>query len=138
MNAAERRLFERTRRGFLATADDDGRPAAVPVCFAIVDGRPVTPVDEKPTDADPLDLRRLRDVRANPAVCLTVDRYDEDWTNLAWAQLRGTGSVLEPPVDGHADALRALRAKYDQYEDHDLETRPLIRIDPGHVVSWGL
>lgn len=138
MNAAERRLFERTRRGFLATADDEGRPAAVPVCFALLDGRPVTPVDEKPKAVDPRDLRRLRDVRANPRVCLTVDRYEETWTNLAWAQLRGTATVLESDADDHADAVRALRTKYDQYEDHRLETRPLIRIDPGHVVSWGV
>ena len=44
-----------------------------------------------------------------------------------------------------ADAERAyveanpyVAAVVDQYVDHTLEERPLVRIVPGHVRSWGL
>lgn len=146
MNANERRFLERARRGFLATADTDGRPAAVPVCFALVDDRGddvgaettiVTPVDEKPKDAAPTDLRRVRDVRADPRVTFLVDRYDEDWSRLAWIQVRGTGEITDPGASEHGAAIAVLTRKYDQYADHALGERPVIRIDPGHVVSWG-
>jgi PPOX class probable F420-dependent enzyme len=150
MDAAEHAFLRQTRRGFLATADAEGRPAVVPVCFALVgdgreeddgddeDGDPwlATPLDEKPKDAAPRQLRRVRDVTANPRVALVVDRYDEDWSNLAWVQVRGTAATVAPGERGHAAAVGALRAKYDQYADHALAERPLLRVESGHVVSW--
>ena len=137
MDPDERRFLARARVGHLATADADGRPAVVPVCFALVDGGIVTAVDEKPKEAPPDDLRRVRDVGSNPRVALVADRYDEDWSRLAWVQVRGTATVLDPGEDGHGRAIDALRGKYRQYADHDLAERPVIRIDPGHAVSWG-
>lgn len=137
MDPDERRFLERSRVARLATADAAGRPAVVPVCFAFDGGDLVTAVDEKPKDAAPRDLRRVRDVETNPRVALVADRYDEDWSRLAWVQVRGTASVTGPSDPGHAAAVRALRGKYDQYADHDLGDRPVVRIDPGHVASWG-
>jgi PPOX class probable F420-dependent enzyme len=139
MDPAERAFLERARRGFLATADAGGRPAVVPVCFALVDGddlRIVTPLDEKPKDAAPADLRRVRDVAANPRVALVVDRYGEDWANLGWVQVRGTAAVVGPTEPGHAAGVDALHRKYDQYADHALGERPLVRVESGHVLSW--
>lgn len=63
-------------------------------------------------------------------------------------QVRGTAAVVDPAGRDHVEsegesetdhpaAVRALRAKYDQYADHALEERPLVRIDPGRVLSWG-
>lgn len=121
----------------LATADGDGRPHVVPACFALVDDGIVTPIDEKPQAAAPADLRRVRDVRENPRVALVVDRYVEDWSRLGWVQVRGTAELRAPGEDGHDSAVAALRAKYDQYADHDLESRPLLAVDPGSVRSWG-
>jgi hypothetical protein len=34
-------------------------------------------------------------------------------------------------------AIGALRAKYEQYADHALEDRPLIRISVSSATSWG-
>lgn len=138
MDRVERRFLDESRRGFLATADPDGRPAVVPVCFALVNGTVVTPIDEKEKTADPTDLRRVRDIQANPRVALIVDRYESDWDRLAWVQVRGTAAIIAPGSPGHAPAVATLRDRYDQYVDHALEERPLIRVDPGHVVSWGL
>ena len=139
----ERRYVETARVGRLATADAEGRPHVVPVCFALLggdDGDPgwvATPIDEKPKAVGPSDLRRVRDVRENGRVALLVDHWSEDWDRLGWVQVRGTATVVPPGEEGHGDAVDALRRKYDRYADHALEDRPVLRIDPGHVVSWG-
>ncbi|MFC6939717.1 pyridoxamine 5'-phosphate oxidase family protein [Salinirubellus sp. GCM10025818] len=44
----ERAYLETARVARLATADAEGRPHAVPVCFAFAGDRIVTPIDEKP------------------------------------------------------------------------------------------
>lgn len=137
LSDAERRYLETARVGRLATADGEGRPHAVPICFALVDGTVVTPLDEKPKDVEATALRRVRDIRANPRVALVVDHYTEEWSGLGWVQVRGTATLVDPGESGHGRAVRALRSAYDQYADHALEERPVIRIEPGHVVSWG-
>jgi PPOX class probable F420-dependent enzyme len=126
-------LLETARVGHLATVDEQNRPHVVPVCFALIDGTLYTPIDEKPKRGG--ELRRLRNLRANPAVCLTVDRWDEDWTRLAWLQARGTASLVDDP-DERARAIAALRAKYRQYDAMRLEERPLIRITVDRTVAW--
>jgi PPOX class probable F420-dependent enzyme len=123
--------------GRLATADDEGRPHAVPVCFALLDGDVVTPIDEKPQDVSPENLRRVRNIRANPRVCLVVDHYAEDWSELGWVQIRGMAIVVLSDDPTHSPAVTALREKYEQYKKHSLEKRPILRIRPGSVRSWG-
>lgn len=138
MEPEERAFVECSRVGSLATADADGRPHAVPICYAVLgesDPRIVSAVDEKPKSTR--ELRRVRDVRENPRVTLLVHRYDADWSRLGWVQVRGRAAVLEPDDPDHADAVAALEAKYDQYSDHDLATRPALAIDVGRTLSWG-
>lgn len=133
----ERQYVERARVGRLATADAEARPRAVPVCFAFVDDHIVTPIDEKPQRVAPDELRRSRDIRENPRVTLLVDHYSDDWSQLGWVQVRGTATHCTPTDEHHALGTKALRQKYDQYADHELAERPLIRIAPGSVRSWG-
>lgn len=133
----ERAYLEAARVGRLATADADGRPHVVPVCFALVDEQVVTPIDEKPQDVPPDALRRSRDVRENPRVALVVDQYTEEWSQLGWVQVRGTATHLEPSDPTHADAVAALQQKYHQYATHALDERPVIRVTLGSVRSWG-
>ncbi len=135
---AERAYVEAGRLGRLATADPEGRPSVIPVCYAFVDEiRLATPIDEKPKRVGPTDLRRVRDITANPTVALVVDHYREDWDRLGWVQIRGTATLLQPSAADHGAAVAALEAKYDQYADHDLDERPMIEIEPGSVLSWG-
>ncbi|MGE3272409.1 MAG: GNAT family N-acetyltransferase, partial [Chloroflexota bacterium] len=102
-------FLERQRSGRLATVDPQGRPHAVPICYALLDGILYTPIDEKPKTGDPRELRRIRNILANPNVCLVVDHYeDEDWTRLAWLQVRGQASLAEDPAERER-ALAALR-----------------------------
>lgn len=119
----------------LATVDEAGRPHVVPVCFAHVEGCVYVALDEKPKRTPPLRLRRVRNIRANPRVQLLVDHYDEDWSRLAFVQVRGHASLLEPGAE-HSRALAALRQKYTQYQSMALEARPVIKIEVDKIVSW--
>lgn len=135
--AHERSYLETTRVARLGTADVDGRPHVVPVCFALLDDAIVTPIDEKPKTGSPDELQRSRDIRENPRVVLLVDHYTESWSNLGWLQVRGTASPLQSAHTDHPPAVTALRDKYEQYADHALEERPMIQITPERVLSWG-
>ncbi len=128
-------FLERQRVARLATVDEQGRPHVLPVCFAVVDGELYTPIDEKPKRGDPLTLRRVRNILTHPEVCLVADDYAEDWTRLAWLQVRGSAALAVDPEE-RGRALAALRARYPQYRSMDLESRPLIRITATHVVGW--
>jgi PPOX class probable F420-dependent enzyme len=116
MDDAElRERVSSARVGRLATVSPDGRPHVVPVCFALVGDELVTAVDAKPKST--AALARLANVLAHPPVTLLVDHYDDDWSQLWWVRVDGTGEVLDPIAPVHADALAA---KYAQYR----ETRP--------------
>ena len=133
----ERQYIETAQAGRLATADTEGRPHVVPVCFALVNDHIVTPIDEKPQRASPDELRRCRDISENPRVALLIDHYTDNWSQLGWLQVRGTATYCPPSEEPHSSGVIALRQKYEQYAAHDLENRPLIRISPGSVRSWG-
>lgn len=123
--------------GRMATADAEGRPRVVSVCFALVDDHIVTPIDEMPQSASPDELRRSRDINENPRVALLVDHYTDDRAQLGWMQVRGTATRCAPDEDSYTLSITALRRKYDQYADHNLANRPPIRIAPGSIRSWG-
>jgi PPOX class probable F420-dependent enzyme len=128
------------RRAILATVDAGGRPRLVPVCYIVdaIDGvRIITPLDDKPkaTD-DKRALARVRDIRTRPEVGVLVERWDEDWSRLAWLRLEGRATLLEPD-DVPRQTVERLRAKYPQYATHDLEASPMIAIEVSRAASWG-
>lgn len=133
----ENRYIGQARVGRLATADAEGRPHVVPICFALVDDLVVTPIDEKPQRVSPDELRRSQNICENSRVALVVDHYTEDWDRLGWVQVRGTASRCSPGEEPHSLGVTALEEKYDQYAEQNLDARPLIRITPGNVRSWG-
>jgi PPOX class probable F420-dependent enzyme len=139
LRQAELAFVRAARVGRLATVDAHGQPAVVPFCFALIDGDEpciVSVLDEKPKGVADADLRRVRNIAANPAVCFVVDRYDEDWSRLAFVQVRGMASIVPPGAPGHAAGIAALRAKYPQYAAMAIEARPLIVIASVRATSW--
>ena len=86
----------------LATIAPDGRPRLVPICFVLDPVRPVlyTPLDEKPKRSRTSPLARVRDILADPRVTVLVDRWDEDWEQLAWVRCHGHATLLEPARRG--------------------------------------
>jgi PPOX class probable F420-dependent enzyme len=104
--------FARARVARLATADAAGRPHLVPVVFAVDGERVYTVVDAKPKRTTA--LRRLRNVRENPAVALLVDHYDEDWSALWWARAEGVARVLQADEPEARRAIALLRERFPQ------------------------
>jgi PPOX class probable F420-dependent enzyme len=127
----------RRRVARLATADGEGRPHAVPVCFAYAPGSIYIALDEKPKDVPATRLKRVRNIVENPDVALVADRYAEDWSLLAFVMVRGRAELLDPGAEEHAAAVRLLRGKYHQYERMRLEDNPVIAIRAERVASWG-
>ena len=105
-----RERFASARVARLATADAECVPHIVPLVFALDGDTIYSAVDPKPKRTT--DLKRLRNVAANPRVALLADHYvDDDWDALWWARADGTGTVHERLPR----AAELLRARYAQY-----------------------
>ncbi len=133
----EAAFLVRQRVARLATADREGEPHAIPVCFAYTPEAIYIALDEKPKDVPPTRLKRVRNILENPRVALIVDRYSEDWSLLAFVMVRGWAELIEQDAEEHSAAVRLLRGKYHQYEHMRIEANPVIAIRPEKVVSWG-
>jgi PPOX class probable F420-dependent enzyme len=130
-----RRFVAEAPVGRFATVDQQGAPHIIPICFALVGDHLYSVVDQKPKRTT--RLQRLRNIEANPSVALVIDRYSDDWSQLAWVMVRGDASVIESGEE-YALALRVLREKYPQYRSMDLDGRPMIRLSPDRVNAWGI
>ena len=126
-------LLGECRVARLGTISSSGAPHLVPVCFALVEGRIAIAIDEKPKRS--VELARLANIRRDSRVTLLVDRYEDDWTQLAWVRVYGKADIIARGAQW-AGALSVLRDRYPQYEAMTLETRPLIRIEPVSVTGW--
>ena len=112
----------------LALLDEEDLPRVLPVTFAVWEGDVWSAIDQKRKRApEPARVRRLR---RRPDAALLVDRYDDDWSRLAWVELRGPVSV--EPI---GPALDALIAKYPQYADARPQG-PLLRLRPQRLTCW--
>ena len=72
-------------------------------------------------------------LRREPRAALTVDRYSDQWDELAWVQVLGSVSILG--VDEGPAGLEALRAKYEQYRD-EAPPGPLLALEPRRYLWW--
>lgn len=125
-----RALFDDERRGVMSTVAADGSAHSVPVVFAVVGDEIASPIDHKPKSGTV--MARIRNLERDPRVTLLVDRWDEEWTRLAWVMVRGAATVDETYPD---DLLHALNARYPQYEP-DERHDALIRIRPTRLLWW--
>jgi PPOX class probable F420-dependent enzyme len=128
-----RSLLEEARVARLGLLDERGAPRVLPISFAIAAGALWTAVDSKPKRHPDREPARIGYVRSRSAVALTVDRYEDDWSRLAWAQVLGRALVVEAADAG--PAMAALAAKYEQYREH-APPGPLIRVDATRLLCW--
>jgi PPOX class probable F420-dependent enzyme len=120
--------FERVAR--VATAGASGMPHLVPVCQIVAGG--------KIYFASGKSGRKVRNVRANPRLALTVDLYSDDWGQLQGVMVQGRARVIE-----RGPRFRRLRrrlyAKYPQYpREAALGERDsvIVELTPTRVFSW--
>jgi PPOX class probable F420-dependent enzyme len=131
----QRRFLDKNRVGHLATADRNGAPHVIPVCYAMAGEAIYVTIDEKPKRRD-VPLKRVRNILENPRAAFVVDHYDEDWRRLGWVMLRGAAEILESgPERDRAQEL--LRARYPQYRAMNLAGLPVIALRIVRATSWG-
>ncbi len=126
------RFIREARVARLATVDETGQPLVVPICFAWDGSALFSAVDAKPKQTR--DLRRLRNIRANPKVSVVIDHYEEAWKRLRWVIVQGRAEILASDTK---QALNLLREKYPQYATVGLSVgAPIIRVTPTRVLTW--
>ena len=135
-------LLAAARTGHLATADENGVPYVIPVCFALGEDTSSQHViysvlDQKPKRTSLNRLRRVRNILSNPQVALVVDHYEEAWDHLWYILARGRAKLLEDGEE-RVKAIGLLKGKYDQYQAMDIDTNPVIKITIHATAAWGL
>ena len=107
-----RRRIATARVARLATSGADMRPHIVPICFALDEQTLYFAIDAKPKRTT--NLKRLRNIAANPVVSILIDHYEEDWDRIWWVRLDGRARVVTAVADA-ARALHLLEQRYAQY-----------------------
>ena len=104
----------------------------MPFVFAIDGDTIYFAVDGKPKTTT--NLKRLQNIRANPAVSILADHYDDDWSKLWWVRADGTARVV---TDG-AEAKRAIDLLENRYEQYR-QARPggpVVAIHIDRLTGW--
>jgi PPOX class probable F420-dependent enzyme len=128
-----RRRFAGARIARLATVDEAGHPHLVPLVFVVAGETVYSAVDAKPKRH--MALRRLANVRANPAVCLLVDHYDDDWAALWWVRADGVGRVIDPAEAEARRAVELLAGRYPQHREQP-PAGPVLAVDVTRWSGW--
>jgi PPOX class probable F420-dependent enzyme len=136
LSAGASRFIRSARIAHLATADKNGCPHVIPICFVFDGSYFYTPIDEKPKRTAPQRLKRVKNIQENAQVALVLDHYEEDWGKLAYVLVMGKARMLLRGAK-HRKGVRLLRGKYPQYRTMRIDQRPLIVIRPTRITSWG-
>ena len=138
LSEVEATFVQRQRVAHLATADANGNPHVIPVCYAFDNTHFYTPLDEKPKRVAGNQLRRVRNIEVRPTVSLVIDQYDDDWSQLGYVLIHGQANFIFPEDTAtHTHLLTLLRERYVQYRSMALEQHAIIAITPTQVLSWG-
>jgi PPOX class probable F420-dependent enzyme len=126
---------EDARHGVLATLHPDRGVDAVPVVYAVTEGRIVVPVDTvKPKRH--FRLGRLANLARDRRCVLLVEHYTDDWSQLWWVRIHATASVPVSSLSGPAPSwLRALATRYPQYRSPGTIAAAVV-LRPIAVTGW--
>lgn len=113
----------------LGTVDEAGMAHLVPVTYVVSGDRVFITIDDKPKRTQ--DLKRLRNIAANPRVCLLAQHYQDEWSGLWWARADGTARVIDPG-DMPFGVLGGLVGRYSWYRAHP-PNGPVIEVT---VETW--
>jgi PPOX class probable F420-dependent enzyme len=116
----------------MASSGPDGKPHIVPITFAIEGNVLYFAVDAKPKRTT--DLKRLRNIAANPKVSILIDHYEDDWEKLWWVRLDGDARILGER-DELERALDLLAARYRQYRTNR-PNGPVVAVAIERTSGW--
>ncbi len=129
-SVAELIQWERVCR--VATAGRRGIPHLVPVCHVLHGG--------KIYFASGDDGRKVKNLRENPRITVTVDCYSDAWANLKGVMVQGRARLIE-----RGPRFKKIRAllykKYPQYPREAAIAESdsvVIEVAPIRVFSWGV
>jgi nitroimidazol reductase NimA-like FMN-containing flavoprotein (pyridoxamine 5'-phosphate oxidase superfamily) len=108
----------------------DGRIHSVPICYAF-DGANLY------AHANSKETRRWRNIMRNETASIEIDYYSDDWSLLKGILIDVKPSFVDAGPD-QKKALSLLRNKYKQYQTMLGNSTPIVKMEPVHVVSWGL
>ena len=115
----------------VATANAEGQPHLVPVCHVLAGGKLYIGSGD--------DGAKVRNVKANAKITVTVDVYSDDWSLLKGVMVQGRAKLIERGP-AFQRAKRRLYEKYTHYAK-DAALSPsdsvIIEVTPTHVFSWG-
>ena len=114
-----------------ATAGSAGVPHVVPVCHVVAGG--------KIYFASGDDGRKVKNLRDNPRVTVTVDVYSDHWGTLKGVMVQGRAKLIERGP-AFMRARRHLYEKYPQYPKSAAlspSDSVVIEVTPTHVFTWG-
>ena len=126
------KLVEWERVCRVATTGAAGVPHVVPVCHVLDDG--------KLYFASETGARKIRNLRENPHLTVTVDLYSDDWANLKGVMIQGTAALIRKSAR-FRKIRRLLYAKYPQYPDMSAigeRDSVIVEVTPRHAFSWGM
>ena len=124
-------MLARERVCRVATVSAEGRPHLVPVCHVVAGGKIYIGSGD--------DATKVRNVRANPQVTVTVDLYSEHWASLTGVMVQGRARLIERGP-AFQRARRKLYGKYPQYAKVAAlapSDSVVIEVTPTHVFAWG-
>jgi PPOX class probable F420-dependent enzyme len=116
----------------VATAGSEGRPHLVPVCHVLA--------GEKIYFGSGDDGRKVKNLKENPQIAITVDLYSDDWSQLRGVMVQGTARLIERGPR-FKQARSRLYAKYPPYSKEAAispSDSVVVEVTPTHVFTWGL
>jgi PPOX class probable F420-dependent enzyme len=116
----------------LATVSGEGKPHIVPMVFALEGDIVYFAIDAKPKKST--NLKRLKNIAANPSVSVLADHYEDDWSNLWWVRADGTARVVTDDAEArHATDL--LVNRYAPYRSNR-PAGPVVAIQIDRLTGW--
>ena len=116
----------------IATVSADGQPHLVPVCHIVAGGKLYIGSGDEGA--------KVRNLKANPKISVTVDLYSDHWGSLRGVMIQGRAKLIERGP-GFQRARKKLYAKYPQYAKEAAispSDSVVIEVTPTHVYTWGL
>lgn len=115
----------------VATAGSSGVPHVVPVCHVLANGKVYFGSGD--------DGRKVKNLRENPRVTLTVDLYADHWAALRGVMIQGRARLIErgPRFRRVRDLLYRKYPQYPREAAISPSDSVIVEVTPTRVFSWG-